>query len=104
MTALELNSAQRKKLRGLAHGLKPLATIGRRGLTESVVAEIDSVLDHHELIKVRLGEGADLKKAEKRALCAEIASQLGASVAGIVGHVGILYRPARDEDRRRIRV
>lgn len=104
MTGLELSSAQRKKLRGLAHGLKPLATVGRRGLTESVVAEIDSVLDHHELIKVRLGEGADLKKAEKREVCAELAEQLGAAVAGIVGHVGILYRPARDEERRRIRV
>lgn len=104
MTALELNSAQRKKLRGLAHGLKPLATVGRRGLTESVVAEIDSALDHHELIKVRLGEGGDLKKSEKREVCSDIADQLDACVAGIVGHVGILYRPASDEDRRRIGV
>ena len=47
---------------------------------------------------------ARMKKAEKRAVCDDLASRLGASVAGIVGHVGILYRPAREEDRRRIRV
>jgi RNA-binding protein len=100
MSALELTGTQRKMLRGLAHGLKPVTWIGKGGLSEGLVAEIDQALDAHELIKVKFN---DLKD-EKKALSAELADQLNAGSAGVVGHILILYRPAKEMKERRIRL
>ena len=104
MASLQLDSSQRKRLRGLAHSLKPLVTIGRRGLTENSLNELDSALEFHELIKIRLGDGGDLAKGQKRDLCNNLADQLECGLAGIVGHIGVLYRPARDPQKRRIKL
>lgn len=93
-----LSSSQRKALRGLAHDLKPLVHIGRAGLTDGVLESLDQALADHELVKVRFLDQRD-RKAE---LCEEIARRLGAALAGVVGHVAILYREAPHEEDRRI--
>lgn len=98
MSSQPLTSAQRKQLRGLAHDLKPIAQVGRSGITDALVRNIDQAIEHHELVKVRFMEHRD-SKSELTGLLAE---RLGAQLAGIVGHVAIFYRPASDEEARRI--
>jgi RNA-binding protein len=83
---------QRKYLRGLAHGLKPVVQVGQWGLTDKVVEQIQVQLLAHELIKVRLREPDD-----KKALAEEMAQRTGAELCGLVGHTAILYRPHPDE-------
>lgn len=95
-----LRGRDRKYLRGLAHSFKPLVQIGRAGLSDALLTSLDEALEHHELIKVRFQE----HKEDKRALTASMAAETDAEVAGIVGHIAILYRPARDPDRRRIKL
>jgi RNA-binding protein len=98
-----LTSSQRKRLRGLAHGFQPLVHLGKAGLTDAALAQIDKEIAQHELIKVRfLDSGAVAGKAEKDALIDEIQNRIGCGVAGRVGHVAILYRPHADRDKRRI--
>ncbi|MCL4410582.1 MAG: YhbY family RNA-binding protein, partial [Gammaproteobacteria bacterium] len=46
---MQLSNKQKQFLKGLAHPLKPVVLLGANGLTEGVVAEIDSALEHHEL-------------------------------------------------------
>jgi len=96
----ELSSKQRKHLRGLAHALEPIVHLGKSGLTEEVVRQVDRALDAHELVKVRFVAG----KEEKRGLVEELGERLGAAVAGVVGHVGILYRRQAEPEKRRIRL
>ena len=48
-----LSSSQRKYLRGVAHGLKPVVLIGQKGLTTSVVDALDEALMTHELVKAK---------------------------------------------------
>jgi RNA-binding protein len=93
-TAPSLTSRQRKHLRGLAHSLEPLVSVGAAGLSPGVLGQIDAALTAHELIKVRLRDPED-----KKALADEIASRSGAALCGLVGHVVILYR-ANPEDPR----
>ena len=38
----------------MAHDLKPFVMIGQHGLSESVLAELESTLLKHELIKIKL--------------------------------------------------
>ena len=95
-----LTGAQKKYLRGLAHGLKPVVHIGRKGLSEGVLANLEEALESHELIKIRFSDFQD----EKRELTAEIDARLGSTRVGAVGHVVILYRRARDPEKRRLRL
>ncbi len=104
MPSLQLTSSQQKYLRGLGHSLKVVVTVGRKGVGDSAIKEIDSALSFHELIKIRLGDGGDLSKAERRELCAAIAGQVECGLAGLVGHVAVLYRPHPDPEKRRVRL
>jgi RNA-binding protein len=96
MAMRALTSREKKSLRGLAHALEPRVHIGKAGLTEAVLGEIDQQLDRHELVKVKFLAGKD----EKHALCDALAGDLDCAVAGVVGHIGILYRQNEDPDDR----
>ena len=43
-----------KQLRAIGHKLKPVVTVAGKGLTDTVVEEINRALSDHELIKVNL--------------------------------------------------
>ena len=47
-----LTAAQTRFLRGQAHDLKALLQIGNKGITPAFLAELDAVLEQHELVKV----------------------------------------------------
>lgn len=95
---MELTSAQRKRLRGLAHPLEPVVQVGQKGLVRSVVDEVDRALGHHELIKVKLAG----EREERRELALELARRVGAGLVGVIGTVAILYRRHPDPDARKI--
>ena len=98
MTRILLTGSQRKRLRGLAHGLEASVQIGGAGLTENVSSNLNHALEHHELIKVRFVGSRDSKKE----ICGRIEQELGCGLAGLIGHVAIFYRPAPVADNRRI--
>ena len=54
---IEITPTERRALRAAAHHLKPVVSISQKGLTASVLAEIDRSLKAHELIKLRLYRG-----------------------------------------------
>ena len=93
-----LSSAQRKKLRALAHHLDPVVYVGKHGVTEALLAAVTEALDAHELIKVKFNDF----KSEKKALSAQIAETSGAEIAGLIGNVMILYREHPDPEKRKI--
>lgn len=94
----ELTSKQKKHLRGLAHGLSPVVHVGRAGVTDAVIEQIDGALADHELIKVRM----QADREERGEIVARIVEGTGAQVAGTIGGVAILYRPHPDPEQRRV--
>ncbi len=92
-----LTSAQKRFLRGQAHGMRSLLQIGAKGLTPAFLAELDAVLEQHELVKVKVG-GED--REARLALVDELAAGTGAAVVQRIGHVAVLYRMAKE--RRQI--
>ncbi len=84
-----LDGAQRRFLRARAHHLEPIVQVGRQGLTEGVLRAVDQALDDHELIKVKVLQGAPLERAEA---APQLAAALGAHVAGQMGRIVLLYR------------
>jgi RNA-binding protein len=86
---MPLSGKQRSHLRGLGHHLDPVLQVGKEGLSEGLVAAARIAIHDHELIKIRLGEGAG---GETGALARELAGQLGAEVAGALGRTALLYK------------
>ena len=86
---MKLGAPQKKHLRGLGHQLKPLLMIGDAGLSDSVLAEYESTLAHHELIKVSV-------RVENRASRDEIIARLcnnhASTLVQRIGNVALLYR------------
>ena len=93
-----LKGSQRKWLRGKAHALRPVVQVGRQGLSEGTLREIDFALATHELIKVQ----AVAPKEEKQEIAQRIEEELGADVVGMIGHVLILYRQQPDPELRKV--
>ncbi|MFT4255716.1 MAG: ribosome assembly RNA-binding protein YhbY [Pseudoxanthomonas sp.] len=89
-----LTAAQNRFLRGQAHDLKALLQTGGKGVTPAFLAELDEVLERHELVKVKVA--AEDREA-RDALIAEIVGHSDAALVQRIGHVAILYRPAREK-------
>lgn len=85
-----LSATQKRYLRSLAHPLKPVILMGGKGLTESLLAELDLALEHHELVKVRLA--ADDREAREE-LVTTLADRSSAQLVQRIGNVACLYRP-----------
>ncbi|QKT02590.1 ribosome assembly RNA-binding protein YhbY [Ectothiorhodospiraceae bacterium 2226] len=86
---MALNEKQRQFLRGLAHSRKPVVIVGQAGVSDTVVAEIDAALNHHELIKVRVNAS---DREARRAMTEDIAQRTGAELVQSIGHVASFYR------------
>lgn len=86
-----LSKTQLKHLKAMSHKLKPVVIVGNAGLTEGVLDEIDSSIEHHELIKVRLN-AAD--RNERRTMIEKIGKVTHSVLINSIGHVAVFYRPA----------
>lgn len=93
-----LSSSDRKWLRGKAHHLDPLVSLGKAGLSDGVLAATDEALLTHELVKVKFQEF----KEEKGGIASTLAARVGASLVGTIGNIAILYRAHPDPEKRKL--
>lgn len=94
-----ITSRQRAYLRSLSNTLKATEQIGKNGITDTLLAQIDESLERHELLKINILETAGISGK----LCAgELAEALGADVVQVIGAKVTLYRPASDPEKRMI--
>ena len=93
MDSPPLTSAEKKQLRGMAQRLKPLVHIGKHGLSETVLAEIETALTKNGLIKIRFEADRDIIKA----LCSEIPEKTNSEFVGSVGKTAVFFRDMPEE-------
>jgi len=86
-----LTGKQKRHLRSLGHGLKPVILIGKKEVDGSLVAETEAALACHELIKVKVLENCSLDRHEAGEA---LATATGSDIAQILGKTFLLYRPA----------
>lgn len=84
-----ISSQQKKQFRAIGHHLRPAVTIGSKGLTASVLNELDRALHDHELIKVKINMGG---RSNKAALL-QLVDSLSVSVIQTIGHTALIYKP-----------
>lgn len=90
---MSLSNRQIRHLRGLSHRLKPVVIVADKGLSETVMKEIESALDHHELVKIKLRSDRDTRAAWTR----EISASCNAELVHSIGQVACFYRRNPDQ-------
>jgi RNA-binding protein len=84
-----LNSKQISYLRGLSHSIRTVVQIGNKGLSETVIKEIEENLKAHELIKIQVQVNDKLKRQEYLDL---ICKKLGTVSVNHIGKQLVVYR------------
>ena len=84
-----MTSKERARLKGLAASEDTIVQIGKGGITDSVVASVDTALAARELVKGRVLESSMLSSREA---CQSLASACGAEAVQAIGNCFVLYR------------
>ena len=85
---MPLTSQQIRYLRGLTHALQPVVMVADKGLSENVMVEIESALQHHELVKIKLRADRDTRTAWIKRIC----EQCSAEKVHVIGQVACFFR------------
>lgn len=94
-----LNSKQRAQLRGLANTLPDTLHIGKDGVTDGVIRQLEELLESHELVKGKVLESA---MATPREVSEALCETTKAEAVQCIGTKFVLYRQAREPDKRKI--
>ena len=94
-------SKQRARLKSLASTKKPIAQVGKEGVSENLLNGLSNALEAHELIKVNLLPAAG---EDGENLAANIADLLGAEVVAVIGRKAIFYRRSSRENFEHIEI
>lgn len=92
-----LNSTEKHALRALAHDLEPVVQVGVKGVTASVVKQVDAALETHELIKVKLGRHLP-ENAPQPADALAVATH--SEVIQQIGKVIVLFRKRKEKEEK----
>ncbi len=91
-----LTGKQKSYLRSEAHHLKPLFQVGKLGVNENLVEQIDDVLEKRELIKVSILQNCEMDKKDVAEMLSEKAN---AHVVQIIGSIIVLYKESLENKK-----
>ncbi len=88
-----LNSRQRAQLRGMANDFETILQVGKIGISENTIKQVDDALEARELIKISVLETSPLSS---RQAADELSKKVKADVVQVIGRKFILYRESKD--------
>jgi RNA-binding protein len=92
---MPLTGKQKSALRSRGQTLDTALRVGKAGVSESLLRELDRFLTARELVKVRLPDGTS---DERHAAIVRMAMSCGAELVGEVGRAALLYRANENPD------
>ena len=84
-----MTSKQRAALRGMANQMEAILQVGKAGIGEQLLRQVDDALTARELIKMSVQENCPLTARET---CRALAQALGAEEVQVIGRRFVLYR------------
>ena len=84
-----MKGKQKSYLRSLAMTMQPIFQIGKGGLNENLVVQLQDALEARELIKIRVLNNSD---ETARGIAEEIAEATGSQLIQVIGHNIVLYK------------
>ena len=94
-----MTTKQRAYLKSLAMNIEPVYNIGKASITPEFTVGINEVIEARELIKISvLKNCAD----DPKELAQILAERTGAEVVQVIGKKIVLYRQAKNKEKRKI--
>ncbi|ABW19289.1 ribosome assembly RNA-binding protein YhbY [Alkaliphilus oremlandii] len=84
-----LTGKQRSYLKSIANGLKPITQIGKSGITDAFLEQLDLALNSREIVKVTILETSLLETKET---ANEVAQKVRAEFVQAIGNKFVIYR------------
>ena len=94
-----MTSKQRAYLKKISATMDPIFQIGKSSITPEMTNAVDEALEARELIKIHV-----LKNCfdDCRSLAEILAERTNSEVVHVIGRKIVLYRPAKEEKKRKI--
>ena len=96
---MELTSKQRAQLRGMAATMDTILHVGKDGIGDNLVKQVNDALEARELIKGRVLENSMYTAREA---AEELRVKARCEVVQVIGSKFVLYRMQHDKSRRKI--
>ena len=96
---MNLRGKQKRFLRAQANHLQPLFAVGKNGLTDPWLAQLDGALDKRELIKVSILQNADETTGEVKEF---IEANSDIQVVQEIGRVLVLFKVSKNPKLREL--
>ncbi len=94
-----ITTKQRAYLRSLASTLSPTMQIGKEGIKDTSIIQIEDMLDKNELVKIKVLKNCD---EDIKQLANNIATKIGAECVQVIGSIFVLYRKSNRKDVKHI--
>ena len=94
-----MTSKQRAYLRSLAMTMQPTIIMGKNGVTEAFVEQVNTLLEARELIKINVLKNCDYTAKQ---IAEEISNQTNSVLVQTVGNRITLYRVSKKDDIKHI--
>ena len=96
-----MTSKDRAYLRSLASNINPIFKIGKGGLSDNLIKQVDDALEARELIKITVLETSP---EDAKSLSIELANATNSTVVQVMGRKITLYRKRKKESKININV
>ena len=85
-----MTSKERARLRAEANGLDPIFQIGKEGVTEAVIAQIEDTFNTRELFKIRVH--LETAPETPKEMAQKISEATGCDVVQVIGGTIVVFR------------
>ncbi|MYL46646.1 ribosome assembly RNA-binding protein YhbY [Virgibacillus halodenitrificans] len=88
-----LTGKQKRFLRAEAHHLKPIFQVGKTGVNENMIIQINEALEKRELIKISILQNC---MEDKDTIAEELAEGTQAEIVQVIGNNIIFYKESKE--------
>lgn len=94
-----MTTKQRAYLKGPAMNLEPIIQIGKSNVTPELTAAVSEALEARELIKISVLKNC---MEDGHSVAEMLSERTHSQVVQVIGKKIVLYKPAKDEKKRKI--
>lgn len=91
-----LTGKEKRFLRSKAHHVKPIFQVGKVGVNENMIVQINQALEKRELIKVSILQNCS---EDKESIAEQLATGSKAEIVQIIGGIIVLYKESVDNKK-----
>ncbi|CAK7069252.1 ribosome assembly RNA-binding protein YhbY [Tissierella sp.] len=91
-----LTGKQRSYLKSIANTMDPIFQVGKNGITENFIRQVEDALEARELVKIKVLNNSLLDATE---VASQIAEEIDAEFVQSIGNKFVLYKESRENKK-----